>query len=300
MGFHRKTKRDLLRDPEIEGNCFMGIILGIDVGGSTTKIVGLSPDKKLIATLQVKATDQVTSMYGALGHFLSQNGFLLGDVSQVVLTGVGASFFSDNIFSLPTAKISEFDAIGSGGLFVAGIDEAIVVSMGTGTAFIRADKTKAEHIGGSGVGGGTLLGLSLLTTGKRDFDAVLDLAAQGSIRNVDLKVGDIVKHEIPSLSDDLTASNFGKIKSTAGTADYAAGIINMIFETIGMMAAFAARNDMIKDVILTGNLTRIPQAKSVFAAISQLCGLNFLIPENAVFATAIGAAITFIDGGTAS
>ena len=37
---------------------------------------------------------------------------------------------------------------------------AIIVSMGTGTAYVMADNDKAYHIGGTGAGGGTLLGLS--------------------------------------------------------------------------------------------------------------------------------------------
>ena len=40
----------------------MGIILGVDVGGSTIKIIGFPSDNKLVGTLQVRATDQITSM----------------------------------------------------------------------------------------------------------------------------------------------------------------------------------------------------------------------------------------------
>ena len=39
----------------------MGIILGIDVGGSTTKIVGLNTNGTLISTMMVRAYDQITS-----------------------------------------------------------------------------------------------------------------------------------------------------------------------------------------------------------------------------------------------
>ena len=46
----------------------MGVSLGIDIGGSTTKIVGLRPDGGMIYMLRVRAEDQVTSLYGALGN----------------------------------------------------------------------------------------------------------------------------------------------------------------------------------------------------------------------------------------
>ena len=273
----------------------MGIILGIDVGGSTTKIVGFSPDKQLIGTLQVRAGDQITSMYGAIGHFARQYNITLSDIEKVILTGVGASFFAEDVYNIPTAKIDEFRAIGYGGLYLSGLDEAFIASMGTGTAFVRATKKEITHIGGSGVGGGTLLGLSSIMLNKSDVDAILALAEAGNIENVDLSVRDIINREISSLPYNLTAANFGKVKSTASEADYAIGIINMIFQTIGMMAVFMARNDTIKDFVLTGTLTTFPQTSANFAAISNICDVNFVIPSNAIYATAIGAAISYIE-----
>ncbi len=43
----------------------MGIVIGIDVGGSTTKIVGVE-DKKIKNPMFVKATDPVTSFIRGL------------------------------------------------------------------------------------------------------------------------------------------------------------------------------------------------------------------------------------------
>lgn len=73
----------------------MSIILGIDVGGSTTKIVGFQSDKSLVDTVQVKAGDQITSMYGAIGSFLRKARLSLKEVSKIVLTGVVASYFQE-------------------------------------------------------------------------------------------------------------------------------------------------------------------------------------------------------------
>ena len=268
----------------------MGIVLGIDVGGSTTKIVGLRGDA-IIGVLQVRAADQLTSMFGAVGNFLHKCKLTLGDVSSIVLTGVGASFFDDNLYGIDTYKVEEFHAIGRGGLHLAGMDEAFVASLGTGTAFVRAAKDGFTHIGGSGVGGGTLLGLASRMINKSDIESILALAETGDLANVDLSVRDIMSRDIPSLPPNLTASNFGKIKSTATDGDLALGIINMVFQTVGMLAVFATRNDTIKDVILTGTLTMLPQVPKMAKAMSGRSGLNFIIPPNAVFATAIGAAM---------
>ena len=268
----------------------MNVVLGVDVGGSTTKIVGFR-DNVLIGTLQVRAADQITSLYGAIGNFLREYGVGLGDVKSITLTGVGASFIDEPIYGIKTNKVDEFIAIGHGALRLAGLEEALVVSLGTGTAIVRAAKDGITHIGGSGVGGGTIIGLASRMLGKNDVDAIIDLAENGRLENVDLMVSDIVGGHIPSLPPNLTAANFGKIKSTATEADLALGIINMVFQTAGMLAVFAARDDSIRDVVLIGTLTMFPQAEKIHRAFNPLSGLRFMIPPDAVFATAIGAAM---------
>ena len=94
----------------------MDVILGIDIGGSTTKIVGLRTDGSVISMLRVRAEDQVTSLYGALGNYLTSNRLSLRDVRRVVLTGVGASYVEGDIYGLPTCKVGEFSASGTGAL----------------------------------------------------------------------------------------------------------------------------------------------------------------------------------------
>ena len=42
----------------------MKVIIGIDVGGSTTKIVGYWQDRRLLGVQRVVAKDPVTSVYG--------------------------------------------------------------------------------------------------------------------------------------------------------------------------------------------------------------------------------------------
>ena len=269
----------------------MGIILGIDVGGSTTKIVGLS-NGALVGMLQVKAADQITSMYGAIGNFLREHGIQLGEVSTVALTGVGASFFDEPVYGITTCKVSEFLSVGRGALHLTGLKEALVVSMGTGTAYVRAAQGSIERVGGSGVGGGTIIGLASQMFGKSDISAILALAEGGNLDNVDLSVRDIIFGEVHSLSPNLTASNFGKIKSTASESDLALGILNMVFQTVAMMSVFSLRNDSINDVVLTGTLATFPQLTPILASFSGFTELVFSVPKNAIFATALGAALS--------
>jgi len=271
-------------------------IIGIDVGGSTTKIVGFQKDgeyNKLISPLFVKAGDPITSLYGAFGRFLCDNNLTLEDIDRVKLTGVGSSYLAKPIYALACDNVSEFESIGRGGLYISGLDEAIVVSMGTGTALVHAKKGEGvKYLGGTGVGGGTLVGLSKLLLGMDDVSHIEELAEQGDINKIDLKIKDISNPgRFDGMSAELTASNFGKISDLAGKEDIAAGIINTVFETVAMMAIFAARGRNIKDIVLTGNMTTLSTCRKVFGEMSSLFGVNFIIPENSQFATVIGAAL---------
>ena len=66
----------------------MGIVIGIDVGISTTKIVGIK-NGKVSAPIRITAADPITSLYGAFGKYLHDNDIQLTDVEHVMLTGVG-------------------------------------------------------------------------------------------------------------------------------------------------------------------------------------------------------------------
>lgn len=267
------------------------IILGIDVGGSNTKIIGLR-DGVPMEPIHVRATDPLTSVFGALGKYISLNSLTLDDISRIMITGVGSSFIHEDIYGIPTQKVEELVSVGKGGLYLSRLENAVVVSLGTGTAFVNASKNHVSHMGGTGVGGGTVLGLSSKLLNVRSFDSIIDLADQGDLSQVDLTIGDISKSDVSNMSSTTTASNFGKISDLTSTADIAAGILNMVFQTVGLMAVFNAKIAGTNDVVVCGRLAQAPHCKETLEGIRVLHGTNFIIPENAEFATALGAALS--------
>lgn len=272
----------------------MGIILGIDVGGSTTKIVGMGLNGMLISTMMVKAYDQLTSLYGALGNYTDTNGLKLSSVERIYITGVGSSYhLGTDIYGIPTEHVEEFSAIGKGGLMLSGLKKAIVVSMGTGTAIVQADCDSFTHIGGSGVGGGTLLGLGCRLTGADDYDSLCRLAEQGSLKNVDLTIGAISRENISSLHSEITAANFANLNSYTTEADIALGLVNMVLQTIFTLGIFAARGTENPDgpIVLTGSLSDLKQIRPTCESFSALYPNEFILPPHAAFATAYGAAL---------
>ena len=185
----------------------MDVILGIDIGGSTTKIVGLRTDGSVVSMLRVRAEDQVTSLYGAFGNYLKSNNLSLSDVRRVVLTGVGSSYLEGNVFGLPTCRVDEFQASGTGALALSGQKQGVVVTMGTGTALLWAESGKeVRHLCGSGIGGGTLGGLCHKLVGMERFGQIKKLADQGDLNRVDLTIKDITPDPASTLNPDMTAA----------------------------------------------------------------------------------------------
>ena len=125
-----------------------------------------------------------------------------------------------------------------------------MVSLGTGSAFIRASKTNGFcHLGGSGVGGGTLAGMAERFLGVTDI-----LPSQrwrcAAIRPWRIsRIADVQEEDVPGLAADLTAANFGRIKSGASDADLAAALFNMIYENVGVMASLALSQDTTRNVV---------------------------------------------------
>ena len=270
----------------------MDVILGIDIGGSTTKIVGLRTDGSVVSMLRVRAEDQVTSLYGAFGNYLKSNNLSLSDVRRVVLTGVGSSYLEGNVFGLPTCRVDEFQASGTGALALSGRTSGVVVTMGTGTAFLWAEAGKnVRHLCGSGIGGGTLGGLCDKLVGMERFYQIKKLAARGELDHVDLTIKDIARNPAATLDPNMTAANFGDLSEDASPADLAAGAVNLVLQAIGTMTVLACQACGADTVIVTGSMTTLDQAKSNFAAFEKLYGIHYIIPDNATFATAIGAGL---------
>ena len=269
------------------------IVIGIDVGISTTKIVGIDENGLVINPFRIKATDPITSLYGAFGKYLYDNKIQLSDVRQVMVTGVGAAYIETPIYGLPTAKSEEFIADGLGARHESKLDRMIVVSMGTGTSLVKCEGDDIQHIGGTGIGGGTLAGLSRIMLKTDDIKQLSSMAMQGDINNINLHIGDISAKPLPGLPMNATASLFSNAKANATREDIAIGLIHMVLQSIGSGSILSSLGSGIKDFVMIGNLTLLPQCREVYSAMEKLYGVHFRIPKYSEFCTAIGAALNY-------
>ena len=269
------------------------IVIGIDVGISTTKIVGIDEKGMVISPIRIKATDPITSLYGAFGKYLHDNKIKLDEIEHVMLTGVGAAYIDEHIYGLPTSKSEEFIADGLGAKYESKLDRMIVVSMGTGTSLVKCDGENIKHIGGIGIGGGTLAGLSRIMLKTDDIKQITNLAKDGDVSKINLLIKDISAKPLPGLPMSAVASLFSNAKTNASREDIAKGLIWMVLQCIGSATILSSLESGIKDFVLIGNLSLLPLCREVYPAMEKVYGVSFHVPKYSEFCTAIGAALDY-------
>jgi type II pantothenate kinase len=271
------------------------LIIGIDIGSTTTKAVSIE-DGKLTKKIKTKASylyeDAVTSATGAFGKIVLENGIKIDEIEKIKITGAGASKINNDIFGIPTSHINEIDAIGVGGMFLSGMSNIIISNIGTGTAIVEAGEKGIFHFGGSGVGGGTIHGLAKKLLPTTDFGNIIELAKTGELGKVDLLLGDICDTSISFLNEQTIVSNFGKMLDSASPNDTALAVINLVYQVIGVLSVFAARAKNTERVIVTGNGSKNQTGRKILADISLMYRVEFIYPEYAEYTTAVGAGLS--------
>lgn len=273
----------------------MGIKIGIDIGSSTTKIVAFEQER-MLEPMAVRADNQMTSLYGAFGSYLYENNLELSDVDGVYITGMGSKQVDKPVYGCPTYKVDEFEATGTGGYYLTDKKEVIVVSMGTGSFYVKVTENEMKHLGGVGLGGGTICGLSAVALNLDDMHEIAALSRKGDVAKIDLRIGDLAKEKLPGLNLDVTASNFAKADAQSRPEDVAAGIVHLVIENICQTGILASVHTGIKDYILIGGLTRFFECRQIIEDFKSLWDVEITIPKYSDYATAIGAVIAGDNG----
>lgn len=277
--------------------------LGLDFGSTLTKMALIRPGEKDYpspqAVFQYKTNDKVEDFYNALESFLIREDIPLNSIEHISATGTHANLVKDNILEIPTTIVPEVESIGKGGLALSELDQALIVNMGTGTTYVEASLDTIRHLGGTGIGGGTLTGLGKCILGTSSVSEIVRLASHGNLENVDLLIRDVTDQELEQLPPFLTAANFGKLahplyteqSSRACREDLALAVINLVLQVIGSMAVMVCKSCNKTNVVFVGSLTRLPQIEKTYDMFSNVYGLQFIIPPFAVFGTALGSTL---------
>lgn len=278
------------------------LVIGLDMGGTTTKGVLVSESEVLRKTVVV-SSDPLAAAAGTVGRILHEANLGVGDVNAIAASGGRIRSLPRKLFGIQLVEVDEIEAIGRGGAFLAGLDDCVVVSGGTGTAVVEVRKLSSgyhvKHLGGTGVGGGTLLGLGKLLLDRSSVESLLEVASRGNPKNVDLTVGDIVGGPIGKLSADATASNFGKLSDDNRVEDVAAALVNMIGQVIGTVSFFAAKSVGLEDrIVFIGGLASHRLIVEAVRRPIELFGGTLLVPNDPQYATAIGASLKLLSSLT--
>lgn len=271
--------------------------IGIDVGGTLTKIAYFEEDQQLnlmhfpSADLQ-KVSNWITTFK---------------DDIQIGLTGGRAEQLKTFLKSHENLHyLVEFDATVAGVKYQLkkdgqNFEEAVVTNIGTGTSIHSLKGDAHVRIAGTGIGGGTLLGMSALMTGVNEFKQIVELSATGSRAEVDMLVSDIYYGNKTPIDGGLTASNFGDAglrplleRSREDILATVQGLVGEVISTLSIQCADAenvehivyigstlAENDPLQKVI--GSYTRRKNRTPVFLSDNGYSG-------------AIGALLSKFDG----
>lgn len=223
-------------------------IIGIDAGGTLTK---MAYNKNGPIHFKKFPTHDMESAIR-----LMQAEF---DGARICLTG-GKAYAFKRLIDLPVKETNEFEASCRGAQYLASEqkrsvdDPFILTNVGTGTSIHRVNGNEQERLMGSGVGGGTLVGLAELLTGEKDFEQIARLAADGDRAKLDLQVKDIYGETESPILGSLTASNFGKAAGRdASKQDRLAAIVGMIAETVTLLGTQAAGRCGASSIIYIGS-----------------------------------------------
>ncbi|KAI0464915.1 hypothetical protein LJB42_000130 [Komagataella kurtzmanii] len=223
--------------------------VGIDIGGSLTKIVYSSKlengGKLNFESIETSKVEQIIDRLKEVLklHYGFNPDSDSGEQNEVIIMATGGGAFKYNQLLLdeikcPVVKTDEMQSLIVGLDFlitripdeIFTIDEHfsynsvqcledpniypyLLVNIGSGVSMIKVTANNTfTRVSGSSVGGGTLWGLLSILTAANDFDEMLALAQDGNNENVDLLVGDIYGrgYNKIGLSADAIAASMGK------------------------------------------------------------------------------------------
>ncbi len=261
--------------------------MGVDLGASLAKLaIRHGPGER---ELRLLPAEDEGAVLGAVEELAPQ---------RVGLTGAGATGLAGRLPGEPLL-VNEFAAWGRGAAVLLDQREGgetepfLLVSLGTGTSVMLCDGVAVSRIGGTALGGGTVLGLGALLVGEASFERLATLATQGDRRRVDLLVGDIYEPGQIALIGDATAAAFGKpgIRGEPPAAeDLAQAIMGLVGENVALLCSALASAHQVKRIVFGGSTLRHNGAlRAILLGTTAAFGREPVSLDDGEFAGALGA-----------
>jgi type II pantothenate kinase len=267
--------------------------LGADVGATLAKLVLRRADGRTEYRLvPAEAIEQVAREVESVRP------------DRIGLTGGGAAPLAAHLathLGLDTAPVGEFDAWAAGAnalqreAGLAPVERYLLVSLGTGTSVLRVEGGEAVRVGGTALGGGTLMGLAAALIGPMSFDELTQLAVAGDRRRVDLLLSEVYPGADSPLPGGMTASSFAKLARGDGAAraepgDLAQAIMGLLAENVGFICTGLAAAHGVTRIVFGGSTLRNnPIVANLLRAVCAMRELDPVFPDHGEFIGARGA-----------
>ncbi|HEX7063852.1 MAG TPA: type II pantothenate kinase [Bacillales bacterium] len=257
--------------------------IGIDVGGTLIKVAYADEGD---VTYRKFPANQLNEAASWVRENFSE--------AEICVTGGKAALFQTAL-ERETRTLVEFDATCRGIQYLlnsAGIslESFILTNAGTGTSIHFVKGKEHSRVGGSGIGGGTIMGLSSLLTGVQEYGKIVRVAERGNRGTIDLKVRHIYEGSEPPISGDLTASNFGRISEGRDEKDMLASVIGLVGESVATVSVFAAEQRGVSSIVFIGSsFVENVVLKEVVKSYTSLKGMQPVFVENGEYSGAVGA-----------
>jgi type II pantothenate kinase len=266
-----------------------GTWIGADVGASLAKVAIRRADGPLRLELApTQAIERVAREVESLGP------------RRTGVTGGGGARFAD-LLTLDTTRIGEFEAWAAGARELLRTQAAsspepfLLVSLGTGTSVLLVDPDRVERVGGTALGGGTILGLGRALTGRAGFDELVALASQGDRRRIDLLVSDVYPDGLAQIPGAASAAFFGKLAGEAGSGDLdprdlAGALLALVGESVALLCNALAGQAGVSRIVFGGSTLRGNAPLSqLLVAFTAAFGREPIVLAGGEYSGAIGA-----------
>lgn len=230
--------------------------MGVDLGATLAKLAFAKPSGELhLESMPAQETARLERRIASLAP------------ERIGLTGCGAAGFAE-LLECPSRRYDEFLSWGAGvrrlidAQALSADSRNLLVSLGTGTSVLLMDCDTTVRIGGTALGGGTMIGLASALLGTSNFEEICRLAQKGKRSEIDLVVSDIYRSGEIQLSGDITAASFGKLgllDETPGGKEpenLAAAIIGLVAENVGLICAGLSYASQVEQIVFAGSTLR--------------------------------------------